>query len=33
MAMALCREREPVLQRVATGHDVACHLHGSLPMP
>ncbi len=31
-AMDVCREREPVLQRVAAGHDVACHLHGSLPM-
>jgi peptide/nickel transport system ATP-binding protein len=31
-AMDVCREHEPVLQRVASGHDVACHLHGSLPM-
>jgi len=31
-AMDVCRENEPVLQRVAAGHDVACHLHGSLPM-
>ena len=31
-AMDVCRAQEPVLQRVAGGHDVACHLHGSLPM-
>jgi oligopeptide/dipeptide ABC transporter ATP-binding protein len=31
-AMEVCRAREPVLQRVAAGQDVACHLHGSLPM-
>jgi peptide/nickel transport system ATP-binding protein len=26
-AMAVCRERPPVLQEVAPGHQVACHLH------
>jgi oligopeptide/dipeptide ABC transporter ATP-binding protein len=31
-AMDVCRAQEPVLQRVAGGQDVACHLHGSLPM-
>jgi oligopeptide/dipeptide ABC transporter ATP-binding protein len=31
-AMDVCRAHEPVLQPVAGGHDVACHLHGSLPM-
>ena len=31
-AMEVCRVQEPVLQRAAAGHDVACHLHGSLPM-
>jgi oligopeptide/dipeptide ABC transporter ATP-binding protein len=32
-AMDVCRVREPVLERAAAGHEVACHLHGSLPMP
>ncbi len=31
-AMQLCREHEPALQRIAGGHAVACHLHGSLPI-
>lgn len=31
-AMDVCRVREPMLQRVGDGQDVACHLHGSLPM-
>jgi oligopeptide/dipeptide ABC transporter ATP-binding protein len=28
MAMDMCRQREPTLQRMANGQDVACHLHG-----
>jgi len=32
-AMDLCRTQEPALHRAAAGHDVACHLHGSLPLP
>ena len=31
-AMDVCRAQEPVLQRTAAGHDVACHLHAPLPM-
>jgi peptide/nickel transport system ATP-binding protein len=31
-AMDVCREYDPPLQRAAAGHDVACHLYGSLPM-
>lgn len=31
-AMDVCRTNEPALQRVTGGHDVACHLHGSLPL-
>ncbi len=27
-AMAICREREPVLRELASGHRAACHLHG-----
>jgi oligopeptide/dipeptide ABC transporter ATP-binding protein len=31
-AMDVCRAQEPASQPAADGHDVACHLHGSLPM-
>jgi oligopeptide/dipeptide ABC transporter ATP-binding protein len=31
-AMDVCRTNEPTLQRMTGGHDVACHLHGSLPL-
>jgi peptide/nickel transport system ATP-binding protein len=31
-AMDVCRTNEPSLQRMAGRHDVACHLHGSLPL-
>jgi oligopeptide/dipeptide ABC transporter ATP-binding protein len=29
-AMGVCREQAPVLQEMAAGHHVACHLYGSL---